>query len=144
MNTPTTLYLHGQVTDLDTAKRVIDRFHAGGVEAALVSTWDGLVTDPTQPPDIGGTRAGWLARASGEVRWRREAERTLVTVLTTEPIPGLEMEQVEAVEVTRGPVTSSRGEHGGLDGRLRRCTYHAADGRVLAARDELVHDDAES
>lgn len=144
MSAPTTLYLHGRSTDPDTAKTVVEAFRAGGVEAALVSTWDGLATDPVAPLDLRSTRRGWLARADGEVRWRREADRVLVTVVSTTPVDGLEMDRVEATTVARGPVTRSRGERSGFDGRLRRCTYHDADGRVLAGRDELVHDDAES
>lgn len=128
----TTVYLHGTQTNPACASQIIATVREGGIDAALVSTWDGLSTDPAAADDLRATRRGWLARNDAEVRWRREGDRVLVTVVSESPIDELPLQAQDVAEVTTGPTTRPRPDDGAAPQRL---TYIDAAGEVLAARD---------
>lgn len=144
MNAATTIYLYGTQTDLAGASAIIEAVRQGGIEAAVVSTWDGVRSDVAAANDLTATRRGWLARGDADVRWRREGNRLLVTVVAEAAISGLDMEQHEVAEVHAGPRTRSRWPSDGIEVQPRRLTYVDRHGIVLAARDEPTRTDRES
>lgn len=136
MSSPKVIFWAGIDGTPDDARPLIDAFLDGGVDVGLLVGDDGAASyDPETP--LGGVRRGWLARSDAELRWRREGDRTLVTLVSEQTVPGLPTEHEEVGSITLGPTTILPALNTGPEPvGVRRIVYLGPDGTFLATRDE--------